>query len=97
MRAYNDRLDELLARVRLRLRDVRSPEGHVLQVGDVRLDVYTRTASVANRTVDLSARIETVRGAGYRFVGWSHGTTTSGSARGDRAQSAAELSQGSER
>ena len=51
------RFEELLARIRLRLQDggqVR--EGTVLRQGDLALDLRTRRAAVAGRTVDLSAR-----------------------------------------
>jgi DNA-binding response OmpR family regulator len=48
--------DELLARVRLRLRADRVPEATVLQVGDLSLDLRTRRAHVGERAVDLSAR-----------------------------------------
>lgn len=50
------RFDELLARVRLRLRDERVPEVNVLAHGDLSLDLRTRRARVGGRTVDLSAR-----------------------------------------
>ena len=54
------RFAELLARVRLRLRQAQAAEGvardDVLEAGGVRLDVRTRRASVAGREVDLSAR-----------------------------------------
>lgn len=50
------RFDELLARIRLRLRDDRSAEPTVLTCGDLSLDLRTRRARVAGRTVDLSAR-----------------------------------------
>lgn len=50
------RFDELLARVRLRLRDERSSEVTVLTHGDLSLDLRTRRARVGDRTVDLSAR-----------------------------------------
>jgi two-component system, OmpR family, copper resistance phosphate regulon response regulator CusR len=51
------RFEELLARVRARLRDVESqPESTVLASGDVALDLRTRRAAVGDRTVDLSAR-----------------------------------------
>jgi two-component system, OmpR family, copper resistance phosphate regulon response regulator CusR len=51
------RFDELLARIRLRLRTERgSPEVTVLQQGDLSLDLRTRRASVEGRVVDLSAR-----------------------------------------
>jgi two-component system, OmpR family, copper resistance phosphate regulon response regulator CusR len=50
------RFEELLARVRVRLRGERSPEPTVLQVGDLALDLRTRQALVGERAVDLSAR-----------------------------------------
>ena len=53
------RFAELLARVRLRLRqghDSASPREEVLQSGGVRLDVRTRRAVVGEKEVDLSAR-----------------------------------------
>ncbi|RYU09490.1 response regulator transcription factor [Nocardioides iriomotensis] len=53
------RFAELLARVRARLRqpvDGSGPDGDVLTVGDVQLDVRTRAVLQAGREVDLSAR-----------------------------------------
>jgi DNA-binding response OmpR family regulator len=50
------RFEELLARVRVRLRGERAPEPTVLQVGDLALDLRTRQALVEGRAVDLSAR-----------------------------------------
>jgi DNA-binding response OmpR family regulator len=50
------RFDELLARIRLRLRSDRSPEVTVLQHGTLSLDLRTRRASVDDRVIDLSAR-----------------------------------------
>lgn len=50
------RFQELLARVRLRLRDDRPAEQTVLRVGDAALDLRTRRVSVGDRTVELSAR-----------------------------------------
>jgi two-component system, OmpR family, copper resistance phosphate regulon response regulator CusR len=50
------RFDELLARIRLRLRDDRSTEPTVLTCGGLSLDLRTRRARVAGRTVDLLAR-----------------------------------------
>lgn len=47
---------ELLARVRLRLRGERVPEATVLRVGGLTLDLRTRRAHVDGRTVELSAR-----------------------------------------
>ena len=48
--------DELLARIRLRLRDQHGPEIAVLRIGELSLDLRTRRASVGGRVVDLSAR-----------------------------------------
>lgn len=50
------RFEELLARVRLRLRETGSAETTVLTYGDLSLDLRTRRASVGGRVVDLSAR-----------------------------------------
>jgi two-component system, OmpR family, copper resistance phosphate regulon response regulator CusR len=50
------KFDELLARIRLRLRSERAPEVTVLKQGSLSLDLRTRRASVDGRTVDLSAR-----------------------------------------
>lgn len=50
------RFEELLARIRLRLRDDRTAETTVLTYGDLALDLRTRRARVSGRTVDLSAR-----------------------------------------
>jgi two-component system response regulator QseB len=50
------RFEELLARVRARLRDERTVERTVLRGGDVVLDLRTRRASTGGRTVDLTAR-----------------------------------------
>jgi DNA-binding response OmpR family regulator len=50
------RFEELLARVRARLRDERTVERTVLRAGEVVLDLRTRRASTAGRTVDLTAR-----------------------------------------
>jgi DNA-binding response OmpR family regulator len=48
--------DELLARIRARLRDRDRRERTVLEAGNIRLDLYTRQAEVGGRTVDLSTR-----------------------------------------
>ncbi|MEW9547377.1 response regulator transcription factor [Nonomuraea sp. NPDC050783] len=48
--------EELLARVRLRLRPDRTPEVTVLRVSDLSLDLRARRAYVADRAVDLSTR-----------------------------------------
>ncbi len=50
------RFEELLARVRVRLRSDGVAEPTVLKVGDLTLDLRTRRASVGDRTVELSAR-----------------------------------------
>jgi DNA-binding response OmpR family regulator len=50
------KFEELLARIRLRLRSDRAPEATVLQHGHVGLDLRTRRAQVGGRTIDLSAR-----------------------------------------
>ena len=48
--------DELLARVRARLRDERTPVDYVLRVGQAQLDLRTRRARVGDRPVELTAR-----------------------------------------
>jgi DNA-binding response OmpR family regulator len=48
--------DELLARVRTRLRTTGTEQQNVLSAGDVRLDLMTRRASVGERSVELTAR-----------------------------------------
>jgi two-component system, OmpR family, copper resistance phosphate regulon response regulator CusR len=50
------RFEELLARVRVRLRDERSPEVTVLRSGDAALDLRTRRLTVGDRSVELTAR-----------------------------------------
>jgi two-component system, OmpR family, copper resistance phosphate regulon response regulator CusR len=51
------RFEELLARVRLRLRPAdRVPDVTVLRDGDLSLDLRTRRAQVPNGTIDLTAR-----------------------------------------
>ena len=51
------RFEELLARVRLRLRtSSRTPETTMLRAGELSLDLRTRRARVGERTVDLTAR-----------------------------------------
>ena len=49
-------LEELLARVRVRLRGDTAREPTVLEVGGVALDLRTRRAAVEGRTVELTAR-----------------------------------------
>jgi DNA-binding response OmpR family regulator len=50
------RFEELLARVRLRLRDRRAPEPTVLRADDAALDLRTRRVTVGDRSVELTAR-----------------------------------------
>jgi two-component system, OmpR family, copper resistance phosphate regulon response regulator CusR len=48
--------DELLARIRARLRETVSPEPAILTVGNASLDLRTRELAVGKRTVELTAR-----------------------------------------
>jgi two-component system copper resistance phosphate regulon response regulator CusR len=50
------RFEELLARVRVRLRGDHAPEDTVLRVANAALDLRTRRAHVGDRSVDLTAR-----------------------------------------
>jgi DNA-binding response OmpR family regulator len=50
------RFEELLARVRVRLRDQRSAEPTVLEAGDAALDLRTRRLTSDGRTIELTAR-----------------------------------------
>jgi len=50
------KFEELLARVRARLREQGRPESTFLESGGVRLDLRTRLATVGGATVELSAR-----------------------------------------
>lgn len=50
------RFEELVARIRLRLREERGPEAVVLRAGNLALDLRTRQLAVGHRVVDLSAR-----------------------------------------
>jgi len=50
------RFEELLARIRLRLRDDRSAEVTTLRCGDLVLDLLTRRATVDGQVTDLTAR-----------------------------------------
>ncbi len=50
------KLEELLARARVQLRDERSAEPTVLEAGGITLDVRTRKAMAAAKVVDLTAR-----------------------------------------
>lgn len=50
------RFEELLARIRVRLANDRSPEITVLTAGDLRLDLRGRRAHIGSKAIDLSAR-----------------------------------------
>jgi DNA-binding response OmpR family regulator len=50
------RFEELLARIRARLRPDGTPGASVLRHGDLELDLHSRRARVAGREVELSAR-----------------------------------------
>ena len=50
------RFEELLARVRVRLRDQRTPEPTVLRAGEASLDLRTRRIAVGDRSLELTAR-----------------------------------------
>jgi DNA-binding response OmpR family regulator len=64
------RFDELLARVRVRLRGQHAPEETVLHARDVALDLRTRRAHVGERIVDLSAREFAVAEVLFRHPGY---------------------------
>jgi DNA-binding response OmpR family regulator len=50
------RFDELLARIRARLRSGGTPELTLLEAGGIELDLRTRTASVGSEPIELTAR-----------------------------------------
>jgi DNA-binding response OmpR family regulator len=50
------RLEELLARIRVRLREGKGTEQVVLEAGDITLDLRTRKAMAGGKLVDLTAR-----------------------------------------
>ncbi len=50
------RFEELLARVRVRLREERAPESTILEVGNASLDLRTRRVTVDDRSLELTAR-----------------------------------------
>jgi DNA-binding response OmpR family regulator len=50
------RFEELLARIKARLREDRSPEPTVLEVGEARLNLKTRRVLRGDKTLELSAR-----------------------------------------
>ena len=61
--------DELLARIRLRLRGERTAEATVLQVSDLSLDLRTRQVIVDGVPVDLSAREFALAEVFFRHAG----------------------------
>jgi DNA-binding response OmpR family regulator len=63
------RFEELLARIRARLREQPTPEQTVLEAGGVTLDMRTRRASVEGRTIELSAREYTMLEVLMRHAG----------------------------
>jgi DNA-binding response OmpR family regulator len=63
------RFEELLARVRARLRDQGSQEQTVLEAGNVRLDLRTRRAELGGRSIELSAREFTLAETFFRHPG----------------------------
>jgi two-component system copper resistance phosphate regulon response regulator CusR len=50
------RFEELLARIRIRLRDDTVTETTVVEVGSIQLDLRTRRATTNGRTIELTAR-----------------------------------------
>lgn len=50
------RLEELLARIRVRLREEHAPDEPVLRVGDLALDLRTRQVEREGRSIELTAR-----------------------------------------
>jgi DNA-binding response OmpR family regulator len=63
------RFEELLARIRVRLRDEGTAEPTVLRHGDLALDLRTRRASVGGRSIELSAREFTMLEVFLRHAG----------------------------
>lgn len=61
--------DELLARIRVRLRDTGSTEITILRAGDLALDLRTRRMTVGDRTVELTAREFTLAETLLRHAG----------------------------
>jgi DNA-binding response OmpR family regulator len=61
--------EELLARIRVRLRDAGTAEQTVLREGAVTLDLRTRRAAVDGRTIELSAREFTMLEVFLRHAG----------------------------
>jgi DNA-binding response OmpR family regulator len=63
------RFEELLARIRARLREDRAPEPTVLKIGDAELDLRTRRVKYSGKTVELSAREFTLAEMFFRHPG----------------------------
>ena len=63
------RFEELLARIRARLREQPEPEQTVLEAGGVTLDMRARRASVEGKTIELSAREYTMLEVLMRHAG----------------------------
>ena len=63
------RFEELLARIRVQLREAAEVERTVLEAGAVTLDLRTRCARVAGRTVELTAREFTLAETLMRHAG----------------------------
>ena len=63
------KFEELLARIRARLREQPEPEQTVLEVGGLTLDMRARRASVQGKTVELSAREYTMLEVLMRHAG----------------------------
>ena len=63
------RFQELLARVRLRLRSERAPEATSIRVGDLKLDLRTKQVLIGDEAIDLSAREFAMADAFFRHAG----------------------------
>ena len=63
------RFQELLARIRVRLRSERNAMETTIRVGDMRLDLKTRQAIVGDERIDLSAREFAMAEAFFRHPG----------------------------
>jgi DNA-binding response OmpR family regulator len=63
------KFEELLARIRARLREQPEPEQTVLEAGGVTLDIRARRAAVEGRTIELSAREYTMLEVLMRHAG----------------------------
>jgi DNA-binding response OmpR family regulator len=63
------RFEELLARIRARLREKPEPETTVLEAGDLTLDMRSRRASIQGKTIELSAREYTMLEVLMRHAG----------------------------